>query len=258
MKSTQKPLVTAALVGLIVSSVAAFTDWFLIADMLFPISDSEIPAQELSVLTVISQVAVIFGSAALAIMGFFTKSLSSLRIPSLVLFFSGFGLWLAAPIPYVFESLQEVTQDPIFFLKTFYFPPDAGSLTTGVYLSAVSSIVLFLNANDQTAGRVETQLAQSTSENSSYPNSSQQPMSASKSPLPLLALVLAFFFPVISIVLGHVALNQMKRGQIASDQRGLAIAGLVLGYAFTAWDAVLLGSFALGFLNFFSSVGYSY
>ena len=50
--------------------------------------------------------------------------------------------------------------------------------------------------------------------------------------LPIFALVGAFIFPIVGVVLGHISLSQMKRGQIVSDNRGLALAGMVIGYVF--------------------------
>lgn len=47
----------------------------------------------------------------------------------------------------------------------------------------------------------------------------------------ILSLISAFSIPPLAIIAGHVALSQIKR---SGDQgRGLAIAGLVLGYVFT-------------------------
>jgi peptidyl-prolyl cis-trans isomerase B (cyclophilin B) len=46
------------------------------------------------------------------------------------------------------------------------------------------------------------------------------------------ALVGAFFFPPLGIVLGHIALSQIRRNN--EEGRGLAVAGLVIGYVFTA------------------------
>ena len=80
---------------------------------------------------------------------------------------------------------------------------------------------------------------------------SQQP--ASSSPLPILTLVLSFFVPVVSIVLGHIALNQMSRGQIASDQKGIATAGLVLGYVFTALIASFFAVYVFIFAGLMTS-----
>ena len=50
--------------------------------------------------------------------------------------------------------------------------------------------------------------------------------------LPIFALVGSFIFPIVGVILGHISLSQMKRGQIASDNRGLALAGMILGYVF--------------------------
>lgn len=46
------------------------------------------------------------------------------------------------------------------------------------------------------------------------------------------ALVSAFVVAPLGIVFGHIALSQLKRND--EDGRGLAIAGLVIGYVFTA------------------------
>lgn len=54
----------------------------------------------------------------------------------------------------------------------------------------------------------------------------------------ILALVSALTIPPLAIVAGHVALSQLKR---TGDQgRGLAIAGLVLGYLLTAIAVVAM------------------
>ena len=55
--------------------------------------------------------------------------------------------------------------------------------------------------------------------------------------LSIASLVCAFLFAPLGIVFGHVSLSQIKRS--GEDGRGLAIAGLVLGYLFTV-GAVLL------------------
>lgn len=50
--------------------------------------------------------------------------------------------------------------------------------------------------------------------------------------LPIFALVGSFIFPIVGVILGHISLSQMKRGQIPADNRGLALAGMILGYVF--------------------------
>ncbi|GAB3604790.1 hypothetical protein GCM10027413_01990 [Conyzicola nivalis] len=46
--------------------------------------------------------------------------------------------------------------------------------------------------------------------------------------LAMSSLIAAFFVPPVAIVLGHVALHQLARG--TQTGRGIAIAGLVIGY----------------------------
>ena len=52
------------------------------------------------------------------------------------------------------------------------------------------------------------------------------------------ALVCSLVFAPLGIVFGHIALSQIKR--TGEDGRGLAIAGLVVGYIFTAILVVYL------------------
>lgn len=48
----------------------------------------------------------------------------------------------------------------------------------------------------------------------------------------IVALVISFIFPIGGIVLGHVALSQIKRTH--EQGHGLALAGTIIGYALTA------------------------
>jgi peptidyl-prolyl cis-trans isomerase B (cyclophilin B) len=54
----------------------------------------------------------------------------------------------------------------------------------------------------------------------------------------IVALVTAFFFAPLGIVFGHIALSQIRRSD--EDGRGLAIAGLVVGYVFTGLYLLLI------------------
>lgn len=54
------------------------------------------------------------------------------------------------------------------------------------------------------------------------------------SQLPIFALVAAFIVPLAGVIMGHISLNQMNKGQISSQNRTMAIAGLALGYVFMA------------------------
>lgn len=61
-----------------------------------------------------------------------------------------------------------------------------------------------------------------------------------ESPLPLIALLGGIFFPLLGIIVGHIALGQIKRGEIPSTNQGLAKAGVILGYVFMALGIVAL------------------
>ena len=50
--------------------------------------------------------------------------------------------------------------------------------------------------------------------------------------LPIFALIGSFLFPIVGVVLGHISLSQMNKGQISAQNRGMAKAGLILGYVF--------------------------
>jgi len=57
--------------------------------------------------------------------------------------------------------------------------------------------------------------------------------SNSDSPLPILAVIFAFIFPLVGAILGHVALSQMRQGKINDTNKGLAKAGVIVGWVFT-------------------------
>jgi hypothetical protein len=67
------------------------------------------------------------------------------------------------------------------------------------------------------------------------------------SALPVLALVLAFIFPIAGAIIGHVALGQMNRGQIVATNRSLAKAGLILGWVFTGLTFIFIVLYVVGF-----------
>ena len=56
--------------------------------------------------------------------------------------------------------------------------------------------------------------------------------------LAILALVLGFVVPIGGIICGHIALGQIKR--TGEGGHGLALAGLILGYALTALTVLVI------------------
>ena len=80
----------------------------------------------------------------------------------------------------------------------------------------------------------------------SYPTP-QNNQPAGDSALPVLALVLAFIFPIAGAIIGHVALGQMNRGQIVATNRSLAKAGVILGWVFTGLAFIFIVLYVVGF-----------
>ncbi|WP_412540437.1 DUF4190 domain-containing protein [Longispora sp. K20-0274] len=73
----------------------------------------------------------------------------------------------------------------------------------------------------------------------------------------ILALVFAFVFSPVAIVLGHMAKKQIK--QTGEDGDGLATAGLVIGYIFTGFFVLYCcGVFGVGFISAFNDSSSSY
>ncbi|MDX2025667.1 DUF4190 domain-containing protein [Microcella sp.] len=75
--------------------------------------------------------------------------------------------------------------------------------------------------------------------------------------LAIVSLVLAFFISLGAVICGHIALGQIKK--TGENGRGLAIAGLVLGYLglVVGFIAVVVSIF-LPFLILGSTGSYSY
>jgi hypothetical protein len=71
-----------------------------------------------------------------------------------------------------------------------------------------------------------------------YPQPGMQAMPQNTNTLAILALVLAFVVSPAGIVLGHIARKQIR--QTGEQGDGLALAGLILGYIFTALSVIYL------------------
>lgn len=70
-----------------------------------------------------------------------------------------------------------------------------------------------------------------------YQGYAPAPASAKTNTLAIVALISSFFISLLGVILGHVALGQIKR--TGESGRGLAIAALVIGYASIAIAAVI-------------------
>ncbi|MCE4025443.1 DUF4190 domain-containing protein [Microbacterium sp. Au-Mic1] len=87
---------------------------------------------------------------------------------------------------------------------------------------------------------------QATAAPGGLPAAAVAPAANPSSPLPVIALVCAFLLPLAGIVCGHIALAQIKRD--GRPGRGVALAAVILGYAFTAvWVIVMALSLMISF-----------
>lgn len=64
--------------------------------------------------------------------------------------------------------------------------------------------------------------------------------------LAIVALIGGLLMPIVGIICGHIALNQIKRS--GEGGKGLAVTGLVLGYVFTGISLVFLLIYILFFI----------
>ena len=65
------------------------------------------------------------------------------------------------------------------------------------------------------------------------------------SALPVLSLVFAFVVPILGAILGHVALSQMRQGQISSTNQGLAKAGMIVGWVITGLSTIVIALYVV-------------
>ena len=140
-----------------------------------------------------------------------------------LLFWGSIGVWVWC-VPLILASTIAVSGVEVLF----YYPVDVlfGSKLTDqivtVGLTAATGLVILANQQPQAEPAQE------------QPAVVVQQGQALESPMPMLALIGALVFPIIGIVLGHMALSQIRAGTMSSRQRGLAQAGLFIGYVITA------------------------
>ncbi|MDQ1128436.1 hypothetical protein QE381_000564 [Microbacterium sp. SORGH_AS 888] len=82
------------------------------------------------------------------------------------------------------------------------------------------------------------------------------PVSQKTNVMAILSLVFAFVFAILGVVFGHIALGQIKR--TGEQGRGLAIAGLVIGYIAIAFWVIYIIALIVIAITVGSSSYYSY
>ena len=102
----------------------------------------------------------------------------------------------------------------------------------------------------------------SSADNAAQPQVTQAPSapvtgsSGQLSNLPIFALVGAFVIPIAGIILGHLSISQMNKGMISNQNRGMAMAGLILGYVFIALSIIFGVLIAVALISSRSSYYY--
>jgi hypothetical protein len=95
-------------------------------------------------------------------------------------------------------------------------------------LSLVASL-LSPKVTEQTVQQETVFVPQSTQPSSTTAQPSGQNNLAN---LPLFALIGAFIIPLAGIILGHLSLSYMTKGQFSDENKASSTAGLILGYVF--------------------------
>src|SRR5258707_13431036 len=73
----------------------------------------------------------------------------------------------------------------------------------------------------------------------------QAPMAQETSGMAIASLICAFLIAPVGVILGHIALNQIKNSNGQLSGRGVAIAGLIIGYASISLRLVVAAFFIL-------------
>ena len=84
-----------------------------------------------------------------------------------------------------------------------------------------------------------------------YPQQYAAPMPTGTNGLAIASLICAFVFPIVGVILGHIALNQIK--QTGQEGHGLAVAGLVIGYSFIALGLIIACIYVIAIAAFLNS-----
>jgi hypothetical protein len=148
---------------------------------------------------------------------------------------------LLEPLTSLFWSIQAQRPIGLETLRQAFFPGFDQSVNIGRSLATVFGILGAISL--AIAFTVKPKASPSPESFAQVPSNQAIPGAASPSQnfsqsgqvpsaYPTLTLVLAFFSPVIAVILGHVTLNHMRRGLISSANISNAKAGLIVGYVF--------------------------
>jgi hypothetical protein len=180
-----------------------------------------------------SLIAIPLGAIGLGLIALLSKKKALLLILSIAYFV------LIAPLSWILQLFIAANYEGWVVLWTMPFMDTNGYWSDGPFVIAklvgfTLALLLAIVASVTSANSAPATVASEAVlvNPTSVPNGQTYSAGSTVSNLPIFALVGAFFFPIVGVVLGHISLSQMKKGQIPSDNRGLALAGLILGYVF--------------------------
>jgi hypothetical protein len=233
--SAIKPLrIVAAILYFLVAVISIFNAELINLTYNFQfVASSELAVQAVIYHHAVSLIAIPLGAIGLGLTALLSKKKALLLILSIAYFV------LIAPLSWILQLFIAANNEYWVVLWTMPFMDTIADWSDGPF--GIAKLVAF------TLALVLAIIASVTSSNpapatfaseavlvnpTSVPNDQTYSASSTVSNLPIFALVGAFFFPIVGVVLGHISLSQMKKGQIPADNRGLALAGMILGYVF--------------------------
>lgn len=224
------------LFGILSAIIAAVTTSVRFTDLNFFLGDASFDP-----LRIIFTAQLILGFAtpvlalAIAVLGLLSKS----RWLQSILGFAVFAL--VFPLQWIWQLILDVPNNYGFFLWTQgYFTEDfLGWLAFVVLLIALVLSLVATLFSSKSAPQISDGEAPVLPVATSVPLSGSVATSGNLTNLPMFALIGAFVVPLAGIILGHLSLSYMKKGQLGTQNKGMATAGMFLGYAFVGLSLLI-------------------
>ena len=240
MNSTKKPLILVGAILLALSGLASFDNLKILPSRLRWLTSPDNSLVPLTILDLISMLAVTLGSLGLAIWAFIAKNPKTLRVPALAVLSAGPVLAIGIDCYWFIQGNNFLVS----FFQTYSWATRIAA-AAAVFPSLVGAGLVALGAF---TAKPLTQAAPTA--NRFDPTTGepiQQPVAAAPgtiaqdglpvSNLPQLAFILGILTPLIGVILGAVSLNQMKLGQISrvnekQARNGILIGSILMGVSF--------------------------
>ena len=152
----------------------------------------------------------------------------------------------------LFWVVQAISRAKTGNFSSFYFLPDHQGVE-GLFLTLILLAAILLSGLAWLSSKNSISTPNQVADTSVFVQpeaATVAPVSAARSydNLPLFALIGAFVIPLAGIILGHLSLSYMKKGQLSEQNKGMAKAGLILGYVFVGLSLLFGMFFAIIFV----------